>query len=332
MLAWPLFTAILLVTADEPQVTRFEFERPAMGMPFKLVLYAADETAANRGAEAVYKRVEELDLIFSDYKDESEASRLSKASPMEKPVAISREMCEVLAAALKLSKASDGAFDVSIGPLTRLWRWSRRHKELPDAEKLRIAREAVDYQAIKLDVQNRTVQLTKANMRLDFGGIACGYAVDEGLRILREQGITRVMFDASGDIGLGDPPPGKKAWKIGVGHLDKPDGPPACFVELANCAITTSGDAYQFVEIAGVRYSHIVDKRTGLGMTVHRAVTVIAKDCLTADSYTKPPILLGSEKGFPLIEKTPAAAAILFQKKGEVIEVFKTSRWEEVGK
>ena len=328
MFLWPLLTATVLLTADEPRLARYEFERPIMGMPFKLTLYATDEGAANRGAEAVFKRVEEIDQIFSDYKSESEASRLSAASPMTQPVPISREMCEVLDAALKLSKASDGAFDVSIGPLTRLWRWSRRHKELPDAEKLRAAREAVDYQAIELDVKNRTVRLTKPNMRLDFGGIACGYAVDEGLEILRQQGITSAMLDASGDIGLGDPPPGTNGWRIGIGHLEKPDGPPVCFVELARCGITTSGDVFQFVQIGGVRYSHIVDKKTGLGMTVHCEATVIAKNCLTADSYTKPPILNGPEKGFALIEETPTAAAILFRRSGDGIETFKTKRWD----
>ena len=324
-----LFAALALGAAEEPPLARYEFERVEMGMPCKLSLYAADEAAANRAAEAVFQRVHELDLIFSDYKSESEASRLSAASPMDRPVPISREMCEVLQAALKLSAESDGAFDVTVGPLTHLWRWSRRHKELPDQEKLQAARDAVGYKAINLDATNRTVQLMKPNMRLDFGGIACGYAVDESLKILRQRGLTRVMLDASGDIGLGDPPPGKTAWRIGIAKLDNPDGKATRYVNLANCAITTSGDAFQYVEIGGVRYSHLVDPRTGLGLTQHSAVSVIAPDCLRADSYTKPPIILGPEKGFDTIEKTPGCAAIIFRKDGDEMIIHESRRWKE---
>ncbi|HZZ70934.1 MAG TPA: FAD:protein FMN transferase [Pirellulales bacterium] len=329
MVAISWCAALLLVAAEGPALTRYEYERVEMAMPYKLVLYAADETTANQAADAVFARIHQLDLIFSDYKTESEASRLSAAAPMDKPVAVSREMGEVLQAALKLSAASEGAFDVTIGPLTHLWRWSRRHKELPSPERLQAARAAVGYKAVEFDPVRRTLRLLKPNMRLDFGGIACGYAVDEGLRILRERGLTRAMLDGSGDIGVGDPPPGKTHWRIGIAKLDNPEGKATRYVNVANCAVTTSGDAFQFVEINGVRYSHIVDPRTGLGLTIHSAVTVIAPDCIRADSYTKPPIIMGPQTGFALIEKTPGAAALLFRNVDGKLEASESRRWHD---
>ena len=118
------------------------------------------------------------------------------------------------------------------------------------------------------------------------------------------------MIDASGDIGMSDPPPGESGWRIGI-EPPSGDGTPSRYVTLSNYAITTSGDAYQAVEIDGKRFSHVIDPRTGLGVIGHSSVTVIAPDCVTADSYTKPICVLGPEAGFKLIEATPGAAAFM---------------------
>ncbi len=124
-------------------------------------------------------------------------------------------------------------------------------------------------------------------MRLDAGGIGMGYGVDEAFKILKKEGITSALIDASGDIGVSDPPPGTPGWRIGI-EPPSGDGPPSRYVVLSNYAITTSGDAFQAVEIDGKRFSHVIDPRTGLGVIGHSSVTVIAPDCITADSYTKP--------------------------------------------
>jgi thiamine biosynthesis lipoprotein len=137
-----------------------------------------------------------------------------------------------------------------------------------------------------------------------------GYGVDEALKVLKREGIASALIDASGDIGVSNAPPGEKGWHIAI-EPPRGEGTPSRYVLLVNYAITTSGDAFQAVEIGGVRYSHIVDPRTGLGITGRSAVTVIAPDCITADSYTKPICVLGPEAGFKLIEATPGAAAIM---------------------
>ncbi len=149
-------------------------------------------------------------------------------------------------------------------------------------------------------------------MRLDAGGIGMGYGVDEAFKVLKHEGITSALIDASGDIGVSDAPPGERGWRIGI-EPPSGEGQPTRYVVLKNYAITTSGDAFQAVELNGKRYSHVIDPRTGLGVIGRAAVTVIAPDCTTADSYTKPICVLGPEKGFELIEATPGAAAFVMR-------------------
>ena len=294
----------------EPTLARYEFTEPQMGVPFKLIVYAGDEAAANRAARAAFKRIEELNAILSDYEDESELNRLGRGSPHAEPVKVSDDLFRVLSLSQALAERTDGAFDVSVGPLVRLWRRARRQRELPTEERLAAALRAVDYRAIKLDPQQKTVQLVKPRMRLDLGGIGMGYAVDEALEVLKKHGIRSAMIDASGDIGASDAPPGTAGWRIGIA----PEGgrrEPSRFVSLTNAALTISGDAYQHVEIDGVRYSHIVDPHTGLGLTDQSAVTVIAKDCTTADSYATAISVLGPKQGLKLAADMPGIETMI---------------------
>ncbi|MDZ4820542.1 MAG: FAD:protein FMN transferase [Planctomycetota bacterium] len=292
------------------QLTRFESSQPQMGVPWRIVVYATDKEAANIAISAAFKRIKQLNDILSDYEPESELSQLGLTSPQKSPVKLSADLFNVLAAAQQLSQRSAGAYDISVGPVVKLWRRARRQREMPDKEKLAEALAAVGYQSIKLDPENRTVQLLKPKMRLDAGGIGMGYAVDEAMKVLKEHGIASAMIDASGDVGVSDAPPGSAGWRIGI-DTETATGPASRYVLLSNAAITTSGDAFQHVEINGVRYSHIADPRTGLGLTDQSAATVIAKDCTTADSLTKAVSVLGPVEGFKVVAQYPGAEALL---------------------
>jgi thiamine biosynthesis lipoprotein len=296
--------------AEPAALARYEFTEPQMGVPFKIVVYAADDQVANRAARAAFARIAKLNSILSDYEDDSELVLLSRGSPHAAPLKVSDDLFRVLALSQDLARRSDGAFDVSVGPLVQLWRRARRQRALPSADLLQRARAAVDYHAIKLDAREKTVQLTKPRMRLDLGGIGIGYAVDEALTVLKIEGIRSAMIDASGDIGTLDAPPGEPGWRIGIAP-DKSTGAPTRHVLLKNSALTVTGDAHQFVEIDGVRYSHIVDPRTGLGMTDRSEVTVIAKDCTTADSHDTAISVLGPKKGLTFAAATPGVEALI---------------------
>jgi thiamine biosynthesis lipoprotein len=298
-----------------------------MGVPFRIVLYAPDKETATASARGAFNRIKQLNDILSDYDDDSELSRLSRTSGQGCAVKLSDDLWRVLIEARKIAETSRGSFDVTVGPVVNLWRRARRVQRLPDSGILAEARKAVGYNNLKLDPTDRTAKLLMPNMRLDLGGIAKGYAVDEALKMLRARGVTRALIAGGGDLAAGDPPSGKKGWRIEIAPLDVPDAPPARFVRIANRALATSGDVFQRVEIDGVRYSHIVDPRTGIGLFDHSLVTVIARDCTTADALATAVSVLGPKAGLKLIESTKGAAVHIVRKPGERIEVAESSRF-----
>jgi thiamine biosynthesis lipoprotein len=216
----------------------------------------------------------------------------------------------VLQRAQEVAKQADGAFDVTVGPVVRQWRRARRTRELPPAEELKKALALVGYEKVRLNAKDATVQLTLMGMLLDLGGIAKGFAAELMVALLRELGIPRALVAAGGDIVAGEAPPDAKGWKVGIGPLDNPAAKPTHYVLLARAAVSTSGDAEQYVEIGEQRYSHIVDPKTGLGLTVRSSVTVIAQDGATADALATAACVLGPERGLKLIEGLEGTAAL----------------------
>ena len=327
-LTWLLAAAIPAAGPDQPALGRFQFTQVEMAVPIKIVLYAGDEAAASRAARAAFARIDQLNGLLSDYDPESELRRLCRTSGQRRRVPVSEELWRVLSEAQGLSGRSGGAFDVTVGPMVRLWRRARRRREMPSPQRLEAARQLVGYRLMRLDPQHHAVELLKSGMRLDLGGIAKGYAVDEALAVLRSHGITRALVDAGGDVGLGDPPPDKPGWLIGIAPL-APDAPPARYLRLSRLAIATSGDVWQHVEIDGVRYSHLVDPRTGLGLTDHSSVTIIAPDCITADSLASAVSVLGPKAGLKLIEETPGTAAFILRAPEGTVETHQSCRWKQ---
>ena len=286
---------------------RFEYERPLMGTSFRLVFYASAEDTAAEAAQASFSRLEELDALLSDYDSESELSRLGAASAEGAPtdwIPLSEELYAVLEEAQALARASAGAFDVTVGPYVRLWRRARRQAQLPSDERLAEARARVGYERLELDPERRAARLLVPDMRLDLGGIAKGYALDEVLVVLRAHGIERALVDGGGDLLLGAPPPGQEGWSVAVEHLEAP-------LMLARSSLCTSGDAYQHVELDGVRYSHLIDPLTGGALTHQRQVSVIATSAMQADALASALSVLAREEGEELARVREAATAVL---------------------
>ena len=307
------------------ETVRVSDTRPLMGVAWTITVYARDQAAAARAIDAGFAEARRLERILSDYDPASELSRLSALAPTPEPVPVGDELWDVLVRAEDVHRCTDGAFDVTVGPLTTLWRQSRRSGHLPRPDKLAAAREAVGPGALILDPASRAARLTRPGMRLDLGGIGMGYAADRVLRLLGEHGIAAAMVDASGDVVVSEAPPGTTGWRIRVaGMPDDGDAPP---VVLANAAITTSGDARQFAEIDGRRYSHIVDPRTGIGVPGPAAVSVIADDATTADALATAASVAGPEAGASLVSRFPGAAARFVWKDGEALKTHVTPGW-----
>ncbi|MEQ8786613.1 MAG: FAD:protein FMN transferase [Pirellulaceae bacterium] len=308
---------------------KFQSSEIHMGVDFTIVLYAPDQEAANRAFRAAFERIEQLNKVMSDYDPQSELSRLSDASPTKRPIPISDDLLRVLHQANAWSEKTDGAFDVTVGPLVRLWRRARRRGELPSRDRLDDALASVGYRHLRLDAQQKTAEMLRSDMLLDLGGIAKGYAVDEALETLRGLGLRRALVNGSGDLAAGDPPPDKSAWSVGVAPLDA-GGKPSLLLRLANQAVATSGDAFQYVEIDGRRYSHIVDPRTGLGLSDHSSVTIVAPNCMTADALASSVSVLGPEKGIALVERTAEAAALIVRAPEGTVETHRSKRFKAI--
>ncbi|MDP6036765.1 MAG: FAD:protein FMN transferase, partial [Verrucomicrobiota bacterium] len=219
-------------------------------------------------------------------------------------------------------------FDITAGPYTRLWRQARRQKKLAGPILLKQAAQSVGHEKLDLNSTTRTVTCLALGMRLDLGGIAKGWAADEALSVLRKHGITRSLCAASGDIAIGDSPPGKEGWEVGVRALDKHGNFYNRTLSLRNCAVSTSGDTFQFIEIGGQRYSHIVNPRTGLGLTNRIMVSVIADKAMETDSQATAISVLGAQNGMTYAKKK-GIAVIITPMHGKNQTVRTSPQWQE---
>jgi thiamine biosynthesis lipoprotein len=276
---------------------RFERVEPQMGTLFHITLYAPDAETARAGFDAAFARVHELDGILSDYKPDSELMRVCRDA-WRAPVPVSGDLFRVLEESQKLAVQTDGAFDVTLGPVIRLWRKARSEHTLPSPDAIAAARRLTGYRKLMLDASSRRVLLQSKDMLLDVGGIAKGYAADEALGVLRGRGLNRALVAASGDLAIGDAPEGENGWRIGVEPADGVSRQ----LTLVNTAVSTSGDTEQFVEIDGKRYSHIVDPKTGMGLTNRIGVTVVAPKGIVSDSVATAVCVMGAERGLAFVE------------------------------
>lgn len=307
---------------DGKDEQRFEFSHGQMGTLFKIVLYAADSSNASAAARAAFARIDTLNQRLSDYLVDSEVNRLSATSGDERWVSVSDDLWQVLSASQELASLTDGAFDATVGPLTVLWRWAMRRNQLPPMDRLAHAMKAVGYTGVSLDSTTRSVLLSKAGMRLDFGGIAKGYAVDAAYAVLAGYGVTRMLVDGGGDIRVGDAPPDEQGWRIEARLVR--DGLLADeTVTLVQTAVATSGSTYRYIESGGMRYSHILDPKTGMGLTEERIVTVVAPTCMEADGLASVLSVMGGEVGVEFATGMGVAARVL-EARGETYLAWET--------
>ena len=282
---------------------RFTFTRPTMGTLFTVALYGDDEAAATKAGQAALDRVEAINQIASDYLPESELSRWNRA-PDHQAIPVSEDLYRLIERSLKTAELTDGAFDITCTYAVQLWRRARRQHKLPTAEQLAHAVRMTDWRALQLDPAKRTVTKLKAGLLIDLGGIGKGYAAHEALLVLRQAGFTRAFVAGSGDLAIGDAPPNEPGWDVALRTFEKPEEQDRLVhVRLKNCGCSTSGDLHQFFELDGKRYSHIIDPKTGLGLTQRIACTVIAPDAFWSDAFDTPMCIVGVERGLEIAAK-----------------------------
>jgi len=289
-------TFLIASSYAEPGLKRHEFESAHMGTLFRIILYAEDAKVAKESADAAFALVEKLNSSFSDYDADSELMLLVK----KREGIVSEELFEILTIAQKIAKQTDGAFDITNGAHTRNWRRARITGELPSPDTIAAAKRSSGWQKLHLDQKTRRVKLTAEGMFLDLGGIAKGYAVDKMLALLNKRGHPTASVAAGGDIRAGDAPPESNGWNIALA----PDGKQNTqILKLINEAVSTSGNAEQKFTIGGNTYSHIVDAKTGLGLTNSTAVSVIAENATRTDALATALSVMGKEGGSEFAKK-----------------------------
>ncbi|CAN5430142.1 FAD:protein FMN transferase [soil metagenome] len=291
------------------EMNRFTYTEYKMGTYFKIILYASDENMANLAAKEAYEKMDELNLIFSDYVEESEINNLSLSSGKNEFISTSKPLYEVISKSLLISKVSNGAFDITVGPYVKLWRRAIRQQKLPSLEAIGRAKAAVGFDKINLSKNSGDIKLLVPGMQLDVGGIAKGYILNEAMKVLKLSGINSALLDGGGDILVSNAPPDKEGW---IMELNTGYGQQQNIIKLHNASVATSGDNYRFVEFEGKRYSHIIDPHTGFGLVDQYTVSVIAKDGATADALASAISVLGPEKGIKMIDNFRGAATFIF--------------------
>jgi thiamine biosynthesis lipoprotein len=244
-------------------------------------------------------------------------------------VRVSEDLYRVVARAQAMSVRTGGAFDVTVGALTHLWRRARRQSEAPDPGEQQSARAASGFGLVRLDPDARTIRIARAGVRFDFGGIAKGDAADRALETLRDAGAPRALVVAGGDVAAGAPPPGASGWHVGIaplnGHM-----PPTPSVTVSHAGVSTSGDAEQWVELNGVRYSHILDPRTGRPLAGRRQATAVAPDATTSDMLATALCVLSPVEGRALVSGMPNTAAMRGAADGDgPVEWVFSPRWPQ---
>jgi FAD:protein FMN transferase len=284
---------------------RQEFFHPQMGTLFQVILYAKDTLQGKAIAQELFDRIDTLNAIFSDYVENSEINRLSASAGTGQKVKVSPEMWHLIAVSQKVSKKSEGAFDLSIGPLSKLWRRAFRQSQFPATTEIEAAKIKVNYRLIQRFPLSKKIRLTESGMRLDAGGIAKGFAVDECFKILRKAGITSALVAAGGDIRVGAAPPDKKAWVIASKGLNGKGETVDVELSLNHKAVSTSGDTYRFLDWEGQRYSHIIDPRTGLGIQHRQFSRLTGPKATLSDALATAINVLNTEDRKALMKKFP---------------------------
>ncbi|HUS72848.1 MAG TPA: FAD:protein FMN transferase [Sedimentisphaerales bacterium] len=313
--------AVLYVSWPKKRIEADSGYRLVMGTFAHLKAVSKDPDKAKKCVETAFAEIQKVDDLMSDYKSNSEISKVNRDA-FKGPVKVSRSTFEVLQKSAEFSRLSEGAFDITIGPLTKLWRSAAEANSVPTDAELEQARSKVGYEKLYLDANELTVRFAVDGMKLDLGGIAKGYAIDRAIEAMQTGGAIGGMVDVGGDIRcFGLPRQDRDTWRVGLQNPTQIEageqnhvvgaGQVLLVLKLENAAVATSGGYRRFVLIEGKKHSHIMDRKTGAGAVGLSSATIISQNAIHADALATAVSVMGAEKGLALIEKTPGTEAIL---------------------
>lgn len=291
--------ALLLLAAPPPEkapaeVIRYESHLEAMGGLYSIVVYGPDRTKLEAAVNSAFEEIQRLDQLLSNYKPTSEWSEVNRDAA-KRAVPVSRELYQLLEACQDYSRRSEGAFDITVGPLMKVWGFYKGTGRLPHRAEVRTALASVGSSHIRLDAAGRSVRFDRTGVEMDPGGIGKGYAVDRAVAVLREGGIASAFVSAATSTvyGLGAPPSDSRGWEVRMVN-PKDRNQTVQVIHLKDESMSTSGNYEKFFVAGGRMYSHIMDPRTGYPAEGMLQVSVVAPRALDSEAWTKPIYINGS--------------------------------------
>lgn len=298
-----------------------------MGSSFNLIFYHTDSAEAESLSKECFLIVDSLNNIFSDYSSESEVGKLALQTN-QTDIKVSDELFLMILRSKDAWKRSGKTFDITIGALTQLWRKVKKENRFPSEAEIKAAKDITGFKNLIINERSKIISFKKPGIHLDFGGIVPGYVAQRVIDFLKTKNINISLVDASGDIVMGDAPPGKDGWTIGINLPENENEIWDKKLELKNLAVSTSGDVYRYTIHNGIKYSHIINPRTGYGVTSQRNVTVITKYGADADWLATACSILPIKKALKLAKKEHASILIATMN-GEKIVTYKSKSFDK---
>lgn len=314
-----LLTVILTFFMITPLMAQEVAQRRSlklMGSRFDISVVAKDSTIANSYIEDAISEITRIEKLISSWDTESQTSLINRNAGI-KPVKVDRELFDLIERALQISKITDGAFDISFASVDKIWRFDGSMTQKPTEEEITNSVAMIGYQNIVMDKENQTVFLKRKGMKIGFGAIGKGYAADKVRTMLKKNGVTAGIINASGDLTAWGHQPDGANWMIGITNpLNK--NKIFSWFPIVDAAVATSGNYEKFVEFDGVKYSHIIDPRTGYPATGLVSVTIFANSAELCDALATSIFITGTETGINIINQIKGVECIVVDDKNKI--------------
>lgn len=292
-----------------------------MGSRFQITLVDNDSISAERNIDKAVAEITRIENLISEWRPETQISQVNQNAGI-KPIKVDREVFDLTKKGLYFSKLTDGAFDISIVAMDKIWKFDDSMNELPSEQAIKESVRNVGYQNIILDSTNSTIFLRNPGMKIGFGSIGKGYAADKTRDLMKSMGVKAGIIDASGDISTWGTQPDGKPWAIGINNPFN-DHKMAAILYFKENSVTTSGSYEKYAEIHGKRYSHIMNPKTGYPSTGLTSVTITGPNATMANGFSTSVMVLGEKEGLKLLKQFPEYHYLLITDKGKIVKNIK---------
>ena len=296
-----------------------EFKRPQklMGNAFEITVVSDDERSANLNIDAAIDEIRRIEKLLTTFNEESQTNLINQNAGL-KPVKVDWEIFNLIERSLRISKITNGYFDISYGGIDKsFWNFNKEMKELPNPEVIKEHLKLVNYQNIILDRENQTVFLKEKGMRIGFGGIGKGYAAEMAKQLLQNRGVNSGIVNASGDLTTWGTQANGKPWTVGIADPDN-SRQPFSYMNITDMAVATSGNYEKFVVIEGKKYSHTINPKTGMPVSGVKSVTVFCPNAEIADAMATPVSIIGIDAALNMVNQINHLECIIIDDKNNI--------------